>query len=139
MPLPSSGQISINDIRNELLTSNGSLGALSDLAGFSRPDAMSDFYNYNAYNLIEAYLAPGSPCNAANQNIYQNVGNDVFYAQDAYSPGAYTPAYDFSEQYYLYNSYNEFFDAYVYDYWEVNSTSTSFIYQGTMLSFCAPS
>ena len=46
MPLPSSGQISISQIRTELGTSNGSLRALSNLAGFSTPDAMSEFYSY---------------------------------------------------------------------------------------------
>jgi hypothetical protein len=46
MPLPSSGQISISQIRTELGTSNGSLRALSSLAGFSTPDAMSEFYGY---------------------------------------------------------------------------------------------
>jgi len=46
MPLPSSGAISISQIRAELGTSNGSLRALSSLAGFSTPDAMSEFYSY---------------------------------------------------------------------------------------------
>jgi hypothetical protein len=46
MALPSSGQISISQIRTELGTSNGSLRALSNLAGFSTPDAMSEFYSY---------------------------------------------------------------------------------------------
>ena len=46
MPLPSSGPISISQIRSELGTSNGSLRALSSLAGKSTPDAMSEFYGY---------------------------------------------------------------------------------------------
>ncbi len=46
MALPSSGQISISQIRSELGTSNGSLRALSSLAGKSTPDAMSEFYGY---------------------------------------------------------------------------------------------
>ena len=51
MPLPSSGAISISQIRTELGTSNGSLRALSSLAGFSTPDAMSEFYNYSAESM----------------------------------------------------------------------------------------
>lgn len=47
MALPSSGTLSINDIRGALSTSNGSLHYLSGLAGFSTPDAISDFYGYN--------------------------------------------------------------------------------------------
>ena len=58
MALPSSGPLSINDIRTALGSSSGSLRALSALAGFSTPDAISDFYGYNptpvsyTYNII---------------------------------------------------------------------------------------
>jgi hypothetical protein len=48
MALPSSGQLSINDIRTELGTSEGSLRSLSSTAGFSTPDAISEFYGYSA-------------------------------------------------------------------------------------------
>ena len=49
MALPSSGPLSINDIRVELAASstNQSLGAFSDTAGFTAPDAVSDFYGYS--------------------------------------------------------------------------------------------
>lgn len=49
MALPSSGPLSINDIRVELAASstNQSLGAFSDTAGFAAPDAISDFYGYS--------------------------------------------------------------------------------------------
>jgi len=46
MPLPPSGQISINQIRTELGLLTGSLRALSAAAGFSTPDRMSDFWGY---------------------------------------------------------------------------------------------
>ena len=48
MALPPSGPISINDIRIQLgqAQGNNSLRALSNLAGFSTPDAMSEFYGY---------------------------------------------------------------------------------------------
>jgi len=50
MGLQSSGQISLNDIRAELgaATTNVSLGAMSDTAGFAAQDKISDFYGYSA-------------------------------------------------------------------------------------------
>ena len=49
MALPSSGALSINDIRVELqqAQANSSLDALSNLAGFTNPDAVSEFYGYS--------------------------------------------------------------------------------------------
>ena len=47
MALQSSGAISINDIRNEIGTSDGSLRALSATAGKSTPDGMNEFYGYS--------------------------------------------------------------------------------------------
>jgi hypothetical protein len=48
MALPVSGPLSINDIRVELgqAQANSSLRSLSNLAGFSTPDAISEFYGY---------------------------------------------------------------------------------------------
>ena len=46
MALPSSGQISISQIRANLNTSNGSLRALSARAEKSTPDSMSEFWGY---------------------------------------------------------------------------------------------
>lgn len=53
MALQSSGAISISDIRNEQVNYGGfgstySLRALSSNAGKGTPDAMSEFYGYNA-------------------------------------------------------------------------------------------
>ena len=48
MALQSSGAISINDIRTELGETTGSLRSLSATAGFSSPDAISEFYGYSA-------------------------------------------------------------------------------------------
>ena len=61
MTLPSSGQISINDIRVELGASatNQSLRAFSNTAGFTTPDAISEFYGYS--NLTSfSYNSEGS-------------------------------------------------------------------------------
>jgi hypothetical protein len=52
MALQTSGPLSINDIRVELgqAQANSSLRSLSALAGFSTPDAISEFYGYGSYN-----------------------------------------------------------------------------------------
>jgi hypothetical protein len=68
MALPSSGQLSINDIRVELGQSqaNSSLRSLSSIAGFSTPDAISEFYGYGAYNTFaiinNGYSSDGEAC-----------------------------------------------------------------------------
>ena len=56
MPVPSSGQLRLRaDINQEVngndSDDNVSLGTLSNDAGFSEPDAMSDFYGYSACQL----------------------------------------------------------------------------------------
>ena len=48
MALPSSGAISISQIRTELGSSSYSLRTLSAAAGKSTPDAMSEFYGYTS-------------------------------------------------------------------------------------------
>ena len=53
MALPGPGvPLSINMIRNELGQSSGSLGFLSDFAGFNAPDAISDFYGYSNNSVV---------------------------------------------------------------------------------------
>jgi hypothetical protein len=49
MALQTSGAISISQIKTELGSSSNSLRALSDAAGKSAPDAMSEFYGYASY------------------------------------------------------------------------------------------
>ena len=50
MALPTTGPLSLNDIRVEIgaATTNVSLGAMSDTAGFSAPDAITDFYGFSS-------------------------------------------------------------------------------------------
>lgn len=52
MPLPSSGPLGIDAIRTELGSGSGSLRTLSSLAGFSTPDAISEFYGYDTDFLL---------------------------------------------------------------------------------------
>jgi hypothetical protein len=70
MALPPSGQISINQIRTELGTANGSLRSLSSLAGFSTPDAMSEFYGYSA--AITVNWSASLFCPTASYSITKN-------------------------------------------------------------------
>lgn len=48
MALPTYGPLGINDIRNELGSTSGSLFTLSQAAGFSQPYRISNFYGYSA-------------------------------------------------------------------------------------------
>jgi len=73
MPLQSSGQISINDIRNELGTSNSSLGQLSNSVGFGAPHAISEFYGYN--NCPAAYTVVTQNCFGCDYITTYNDGN----------------------------------------------------------------
>ena len=64
MALPSSGPLSINDIRVELGASstNQSLGTFSDTAGFASPDAITDFYGFSSRASAFLYDGPvGKP------------------------------------------------------------------------------
>ncbi len=55
MALPSSGPISISDIKTELSSSDNSLRNLSGTAGFSTPDSMSEFYGYSFSSFSNDY------------------------------------------------------------------------------------
>lgn len=79
MPLPPSGQISINQIRTELGLLTGSLRALSAAAGFSTPDAMSEFWGY----------APGGTYTVINYDYsYAFCSQTVGYKNSLYYIGA---------------------------------------------------
>lgn len=93
MALPSSGQISISQIRDELIGngSSYSLRQLSAWAGKSTPDAMSEFYGYSAVmNLYIDWTVPSSTtCYSyytfgAYVTSYTNVNTDVNVTIDWY-------------------------------------------------------
>lgn len=68
MGLPTSGQLSLRDIQIEIgaSTSNVSLGSMSDTAGFSAPDKITDFYGFSALKLFYVtntnYRSSSSAC-----------------------------------------------------------------------------
>tara|TARA_B110001452_G_C15122350_1_gene391193 strand:- start:507 stop:917 length:411 start_codon:yes stop_codon:yes gene_type:complete len=83
MALQSSGQIEMSEIAAELgeSLSNVSLGTMSDDAGLSAPDQMSDFYGYS-HSSSSSFSSSkrGSTSNTAcgslvNQTYYHNNGS----------------------------------------------------------------
>lgn len=62
MALPTSGPISISQIKTELGSGSNSLRALSAAAGKSTPDAMSEFYGYS----IPTTTVPPATCGLIN-------------------------------------------------------------------------
>ena len=75
MALPSSGAISISQIRTELGTTSGSLRNLSSLAGKSTPDAMSEFYGYSAG--AYKYASPFFLFDFSISSQYSNSGTSI--------------------------------------------------------------
>jgi hypothetical protein len=133
MPLPSSGQISINDIRNEIGTSDGRLRTLSRDAGFSSPDAMSEFYGYDAYSLYAFSWQPAGPCNYEYYSVYIRANGFYYGTLDNIT---YTLLYSLSSNWFQLVGYNPFFMANIYDQYEVDSTSTEITYLGQFFSEC---
>ena len=95
MGLPSSGPLSINDIRVELGASatNQSLEAFSNTAGFTAPDAISDFYGFTNLTLfVGSALQSGTKniCTQALNTTYAHNGsssnpvvNDIIYTNSS--------------------------------------------------------
>jgi hypothetical protein len=76
MALPSSGQLSLNDIRVELglAQSNVSLHSMSVTAGFSTPDAVSEFWgypptpNYRTFSIVNTKVSAGEVCSIIDED-----------------------------------------------------------------------
>jgi len=61
MPLQTTGQIRFNDIAGELGVSPPfSLNSMSEQAGFSTPDAVSEFYGYSAGTVLTEFTVTPS-------------------------------------------------------------------------------
>ena len=107
MGLQSSGQISLNDIRAELgaATTNVSLGAMSDTAGFAAQDKISDFYGYSAvagavdFGYNSSFSSGACSVSSGSYTTYYHDGtgtlpviNDKIYtdaSQTSYAPNGY--------------------------------------------------
>jgi|TARA_R110000744_G_scaffold251178_1_gene367173 hypothetical protein len=101
MALPTTGPLSINDIRVELGASatNQSLGTFSDTAGFAAPDAITDFYGFS--NLQTFYVNPLlSVCTANCTTPFYHQGSsgipsagDIIYTNSSLTTTASTGIY----------------------------------------------
>ena len=88
MALPSSGTLSLNDIRVELglAQSNVSLRSMSNTAGFSTPDAVSEFYGYpptpgyRTFAIVNFSTTSGEVCSIRDEDnltlYYAETGGD---------------------------------------------------------------
>ncbi len=74
MTLPASGQLSLGDIQTEQSGSGqASLGSMSDIAGFTEPDQVADFYSYT-FTTAAQWKQPvvtGQPTIASNSVEYR--------------------------------------------------------------------
>jgi hypothetical protein len=97
MALPSSGQLSLGDIAGELGSSTPySLRDMSDAAGFSSPDSVSDFYGYSAGGvLIEFYItnASGGPYDSCYEDCGTTVAHNGVLALPGIGDTVYTDAF----------------------------------------------
>ena len=72
MPLQSSGPISFSQIKTELTSSSNSLRALSAAAGFSSPDAVSEFYGYSFITALPPTVSTSGASGVTNTQIIAN-------------------------------------------------------------------
>jgi hypothetical protein len=77
MPLPSSGTLSINQIRTELGTTNASLRQLSAIAGFSTSDSISEFYGYSNQGYVYPQVPLINRFDFSANNYYSNSGSTI--------------------------------------------------------------
>lgn len=87
MPLPSSGPITINQIRTELGSGAYSLRTLSAAAGKSIPDAMSEFYGFSMSQGFLGFSSSGPrslTCNIGTQNL--SIGTLTATSQNCSTP-----------------------------------------------------
>lgn len=136
MALPGSGQLSFSAIAGELgvSLSNVSLRSMSATAGFSTPDAVSEFYGYS--NVTYTYYgtwALDEPCFYDYYDIYS--GSDGKYYVNN---GGYQLMYNFAPGsiWYEFLYYEPLFPANIYNSWTINSTSTTLIDGGLSASPC---
>ncbi len=128
MALPTSGPLSFSAIRAEVIpggtNSNVSLRTLSSTAGFSTPDAVSEFYGYGGltYSYYAFYEANG-PCTYDYYDIY--LGSDGKYYATNNGGSSYSLMYSIAASWAEYLYYDPGVDTNVYQLWNVNSASTS--------------
>lgn len=131
MALPTSGPISISQIKAELGSGSNSLRALSAAAGKSTPDAMSEFYGYS--NLTYTYYGNyhyNDPCIGSANYYTGSDGN--WYEGDGVNFTEVTDSFVTVYSYYDYWDYQYYYDLYRLNYGGTLS------YWGTVTSYCSP-
>jgi hypothetical protein len=97
MALPSSGQLSISQIRNEQVNNGGfassySLRQLSANAGKSTPDAISEFYGYAASSIVQSgltwWLDASDTVTATNSAWYNKLDTGYYALPQSYNGGS---------------------------------------------------
>lgn len=144
MALPSSGQLSLSQIAQELqqATSNCSLRNLSSIAGKSTPDAVSEFYGYTSgggggggpkYEAVMFGVALGDTCSGNIVNVYVDPATREY----VYSSDERT-YYPFRKPQFVYSP--DYQDYYTGEwYWtEILVYSWGYEYYGTYISYCGP-
>ena len=97
MALPSSGPLSIADIRNEQVNNGGfassySLRQLSANAGKSSPDSISEFYGYSAVSIVQSgltwWLDASDTITATNSAWYNKLNTGLYGLPQTYNGGS---------------------------------------------------
>lgn len=97
MALPSSGQLSISQIRDEQVNNGGfassySLRQLSANAGFSTSDSISEFYGYSAVNIVQSgltwWLDASDTVTATNSAWYNKLNTGLYGLPQTYNGGS---------------------------------------------------
>ena len=133
MALPAGGELTFLSIAQEqaITVSDVSLRSMSEAAGFTTPDSVSEFYSYTAYNYYATYYA-GDPCNYDSYDIYQGPSG-MYYR---YTGTTYDPMFNYTDLWYEYLYYDSKFDINIYKEWAINSSSTILTDYGNTASPC---
>ena len=136
MPLPVSGPLGLSDIALELglSLSNVSLRSMSNTAGFTTPDAISEFYRYSAYTLYALAWSSFGPCSFLYYDVYISGDGKYYVTNDGGS--TFSLMYSVAEFWYEYLYYDPNFMADVFNAYSVNTTSTVINDDGLFLTNC---
>jgi hypothetical protein len=131
--VPSSGQVKFSEIGNELgiSISNLSLRSMSNTAGFSTPDSISEFWGYLNATYVGNFAA-NDPCNYEYFDIYYGNADGYYYY---WTGTSYVFALNYATNWYKFLYYEPRLDANIYEKWET-VFATSFTYVEDIVSLC---
>ena len=158
MTLVTSGQISMGDINEELGRSrtaqisldtaeNGGYGAINpngtgNIPSATNPAQMSEWYGYDhnaapavTYTLVYTGVSVDDMCAGIMVDIY--TGSDEVYYYTGVGGGApYTELYNAGFEFFIYQYYDYEYDAFVWEGFQTDSSSTVFFSTGNYVSPC---